>query len=93
MDAYQVRTCQGWHHHMTLALISMWFLSSEPRQGQQSTPTLTLPHVRSGLSLLLEVYCTPTIDYLCRHVYRQRMAHALARCSHYHTHNCLPPKQ
>jgi SRSO17 transposase len=26
MDAYQVRTWQGWHHHMTLALISVWFL-------------------------------------------------------------------
>src|SRR6266498_5845626 len=26
MDEYQVRTWHGWHHHMTLALISVWFL-------------------------------------------------------------------
>ncbi len=37
MDEYQVRTWQGWHHHMTLALISVWFLISETHRGQQST--------------------------------------------------------
>src|SRR5712691_8787891 len=26
MDAYQVRTWQGWHHHMALSLISVWFV-------------------------------------------------------------------
>jgi SRSO17 transposase len=26
MDAYQVRTWQGWHHHMALSLIAVWFL-------------------------------------------------------------------
>ena len=26
MDEYQVRTWEGWHHHMMLALISVWFL-------------------------------------------------------------------
>jgi len=26
MDEYQVRTWQGWHHHMALSLISVWFL-------------------------------------------------------------------
>ena len=36
------------------------------------TPALTLPQVRYGLSvLLLEVFCTPSIDYICRQVYRQ----------------------
>jgi hypothetical protein len=24
--AYQVRTWQGWHHHMALSLIAVWFL-------------------------------------------------------------------
>ena len=53
MDAYQVRTWQGWHHHMALSLISVWFLIGETHQGQQLTPALTLPQVRYGLSLLL----------------------------------------
>src|SRR6266581_1607618 len=57
MDAYQVRTWQGWHHHMALSLISVWFLIGETHRGQQVTPALTLPQVRYGLSLLLlEVY-------------------------------------
>ena len=59
MDAYQVRTWQGWHHHMALSLISVWFLIGETHRGQRLTPALTLPQVRYGLSvLLLEVYCT-----------------------------------
>src|SRR5262249_4375289 len=60
MDAYQVRTWEGWHHHMALTLIAVWFLISEPHRGQQWTPALTLPQVRYGLSLLLlEVFCPP----------------------------------
>src|SRR5713101_1686512 len=72
MDAYQVRTWQGWHHHMALSLISVWFLLGETHRGQQVTPALTLPQVRYGLSLLLlEVFCTPGTDYICRQVQRQ----------------------
>ena len=63
MDEYQVRTWEGWHHHMALSLIAVWFLIGETHRGQQWTPALTLPQVRYGLSvLLLEVFCTPGID-------------------------------
>src|SRR2546428_14097568 len=66
MDAYQVRTWQGWHHHMALTLIAVWFLIGETHRGQQWTPALTLPHVRDGLSvLLLEVCCTPGTATIC----------------------------
>src|SRR5437016_9298298 len=62
MDAYQVRTWQGWHHHMALSLMAVWFLIGETHRGQQLPPALTLPQVRSGLSqLLLEVYYTPAL--------------------------------
>ena len=72
MDAYQVRTWQGWHHHMALSLIAVWFLIGETPRGQQGTPALTLPQVRYGLSvLLLEAFCTLSIASLCRHVQRQ----------------------
>src|SRR5919201_1374376 len=57
MDEYQVRTWQGWHHHMALSLIAVWFLIGETHRGQQWTPALTLPQVRYGLSVLLEVFC------------------------------------
>jgi len=92
MDAYQVRTWQGWHHHMALSLMAVWFLVGETHRGQQVTPALTLPQVRYGLSLLLlEVFCTPGTDYICRQVHRQLMRNELARFYHYRTRNCIPP--
>src|SRR5215475_7453695 len=53
IDAYQVRTWEGWHHHMVLTLMAVWFLVGETHRGQQLTPALTLPQVRYGLSMLL----------------------------------------
>src|SRR5262249_424045 len=84
MDEYQVRTWQGWHTHMVLSLIAVWFLVCETHRGQQWTPALTLPQVRYGLSLLLlAVFCTPGIDSICRQVQRQLMRNELARFYHH----------
>ena len=94
MDEYQVRTWHGWHHHMTLTLIAVWFLIGETHRGQQWTPALTLPQVRYGLSVLLvEVFCTPGLDSLCRQVSRQLMRNELTRFYHHRTRKCLPPKK
>jgi SRSO17 transposase len=94
MDAYQVRTWQGWHHHMALSLIAVWFLIGETHRGQQVTPALTLPHVCYGLSvLLLEVFCTPGLDYLGRQVSRQLLRNELARFYHHRARKCLPPQK
>ena len=72
MDAYQVRTWQGWHHHMALSLMAVWFLIGETHRGQALTPALTLPQVRDGLSLLLlAVFCPLGVDDICRRVQRQ----------------------
>src|SRR5262245_21206128 len=80
MDEYQVRTWHGWHHHMALSLIALWFLIGETHRGQQWTPALTLPQVRYGLSvLLLEVFYTPGIDSICRQVQRQLLRNESAR--------------
>ena len=94
MDEYQVRTWQGWHHHMALALMAVWFLIGETRRGQQLTPALTLPQVRYGLSLLLlEVFCTPGVDYICCQVQRQLMRNESARFYHHRTRKCVPPRK
>jgi SRSO17 transposase len=94
MDAYQVRTWEGWHHHMALTLIAVWFLIGETHRGQQLTPALTLPQVRYGLSmLLLEGCCALSIASICRHVQRQLLRNELARFYHHRTRNCLPPKK
>jgi len=94
MDAYQVRTWEGWHHHMALTLIAVWFLISETHRGQQWTPALTLPQVHYGLSLLLlEVFYSLGVPSICRHVQRQLMRNELARFYHHRTRNCLPPRK
>jgi hypothetical protein len=94
MDEYQVRTWQGWHHHMALSLIAVWFLIGETHRGQQATPALTLPQVRYGLSvLLLEVFCTPGVDYICRQVQRQLWRNESARFYHHRTRKCVPPSK
>jgi len=94
MDEYQVRTWQGWHHHMALSLMAVWFLIGETHRGQQLTPALTLPQVRYGLSLLLlEVFCTSGTHSICRQVQRQLLRNELARFSHHHTRKCIPTQK
>src|SRR5712692_1792558 len=94
MDAYHVRTWEGWHHHMALTLIAVWFLIGETHRGQQRTPALTLPQVRYGLSVLLtEVYYMPGVDSICRQVQRQLMRNELARFYHHRTRKCIPPRK
>jgi hypothetical protein len=94
MDEYQVRTWQGWHHHMALSLMAVWFLIGETHRGQQLTPALTLPQVRYGLSLLLlDVYCTLGVDYICRQVQRQLQRNESARFYHYRARKHIPPRK
>src|SRR6516165_8626290 len=94
MDEYQVRTWHGWHHHMALTLIAVWFLIEETHRGQQWTPALTLPQVRYGLSvLLLETFVTLGVDSICHQVQRQLLRNELARFYHHRTRKCIPPRK
>ena len=79
---------------MALTPIAVWFLISETHRGQQLTPALTLPQVRYGLSvLLMEVFCTPGIDSICRQVQRQLLRNESARFYHHRTRKCIPPRR
>ena len=66
MDEYQVRTWQGWHHHMALSLLAVWFLIGETHRGSavdtgldaatspiraEPAPAGGLLHARRGLHL------------------------------------------
>jgi len=94
MDEYQVRTWQGWHHHMALSLIAVWFLIDETHRDQQFTPALTLPQVRYGLSvLLMKAFLTLGVSSICRHVQRQLQRNESARFYHHRTRKCLPPRK
>jgi SRSO17 transposase len=40
LDHYEVRSWEGWHHHMTLSLLALWFLILERlRLGEKKTGT------------------------------------------------------
>jgi SRSO17 transposase len=94
MDEYQVRTWEGWHHHIALSLLAVWFLIGETHRGQQVTPALTLPQVRYALSLLLlAVFCPLGVDDICRQVQRQLQRNELARFYHHRTRKCMPPRK
>ena len=48
---YEVRSWVGWHHHMTLSLLALWFLCLEKRRlGKKNTgdysPTSTADFLR-----------------------------------------------
>ena len=78
----------------TLSLMAVWFLIGETHRGQQVTPALPLPQVRYGLSvLLLEVFCTPGVDSICRQVQRQLLRNESARFYHHRTRKCIPPRK
>jgi SRSO17 transposase len=38
LGQYEVRSWVGWHHHMTLAMVAMWFLSLERRRVGGENP-------------------------------------------------------
>ena len=38
MDHYEVRSWVGWHHHMTLSLVALWFLRLERRHVGGENP-------------------------------------------------------
>jgi SRSO17 transposase len=45
LDHYEVRSWTGWHHHMTLTLLALWFLQLEwLRQGEKKSGTNGVGH-------------------------------------------------
>ncbi len=52
LDHYEVRSWVGWHHHMTLCLVALWFLSLERRRVGGENPG---DHGFAGQAALHEV--------------------------------------
>ena len=60
-----------------LSLLSVWCFIGAIPWGQQSTPALTLPHVRDGLSVRRgAVLCPCSMLSVYRHGHRQFMRNA-----------------
>jgi len=73
---YQVRTWQGWHHHMTLCILAHFFLVRIRLRLQDQAPALTLPQVRLLLSGVLPKRTFDSAWVLEVLRYRQRRNHA-----------------
>jgi hypothetical protein len=51
LDEYEVRSWVGWHHHMTLSMLALWFLVLEHRGLKKtSRPSLSRRSAESSLS-------------------------------------------
>ena len=46
LDHYEVRSWVGWHHHMTLSLVALWFLCLERRHVGGGKPRRPRCHRR-----------------------------------------------
>ena len=89
---YQVRTWQGWHHHVALSLIATWFLVHETREGRKTTPPLTVPQVRQMIARTLQHEWNRLHPKAIAHsVTRQLERTEDARFYHYKKHNRLAP--
>jgi hypothetical protein len=53
LDHYEVRSWVGWHHHMTLSLLALWFLQLERNRLGGKTPAMTVPQMREVFARLL----------------------------------------
>lgn len=53
MAHYEVRGWRGWHHHMTMSLLALWFLDRERVQEQERTAALTVSVLREVFSRVL----------------------------------------
>jgi SRSO17 transposase len=53
MAHYEVRGWRGWHHHMSMSLLALWFLGLERFREQPSTPALTVSVLREVFSRVL----------------------------------------
>lgn len=48
LGGYQVRNWRGWHHHMTLSLLALWFLAGEARRGKKAGAGVDAPAGAGG---------------------------------------------
>ncbi len=89
---YQVRNWKAWHHHLTLALLAVWFLNQETRRGKKLTPALTLPQLRQLIGGVIDAYLGTSVPAsLCRRSTRWLRRNEQARFYQYRSRNILPP--
>jgi SRSO17 transposase len=53
LDEYEVRGWRGWHHHMTMSLLALWFLCQERSTQKEVTPALSVSVLREVFTRVL----------------------------------------
>ncbi len=90
---YEVRSWVGWHHHMTLSLLALWFLILEKRQRGETIPALTVPQMREIFARLLQAE-QPNPERIAEEVSRVLRRNEEARIYHWHaTTGKFPPRR
>lgn len=91
MDHYEVRSWGGWHHHMTLSLMALWFLVLEHRRLSDSTPAITVQQSAEAIGELLRDPTTSARG-LALKITRRLERNERARIDHWRKHKRLPPR-
>lgn len=90
LDHYEVRAWIGWHHHMTLCFLALWFLVLEQRRLNEKTPAMTFQQSAHAVE---EVLRNPQINlhHLALKITRRLERTERARIHHWSKFHCLPP--
>lgn len=89
---YEVRTWTGWHHHQTLSLMALWFLTQETLRGKPLAPAITVPQIREGIAMSLhKIWNCTDPEQIARDRTRRLQRNELARFYHWKKHNLLAP--
>ena len=93
LDHYEVRSWVGWHHHITLSLLAVWFLVLERQRVGEKTPAITVPQVRELFSRLLQ-HPAPPAQSLAATITTVLQRNAETRIDHWYaaTKN-FPPRR
>jgi SRSO17 transposase len=87
---YETRSWDGWHHHITMSLLALWFLVQEQRRLKSSTPAITLEQSKAAIAELIR---NPDIDThtLAERITRRLKRNELSRISHWSQLGLLAP--
>ncbi len=93
LGQYEVRSWVGWHHHMTLSLLAVWFLLLEKKRLGGEIPALTVPQMREVFARLLQPN-PPSAARIAREVSRVLRRNEEARIYHgYTATGKFPPRR
>lgn len=91
LDQYEVRSWAGWHHHVTLSMLALWFLVLEQQRISRKTPAITVPQTAEAISELLHNPGTD-LDRLAFMITHRLRRTEQARIDQWRKFRRLPPR-